>query len=121
MSGRSKPLQLASMFCSRNHVGIPQKKHGGCSTWPNARTSFYWKPSTTGEYKCPVLGCALIHNRFHPAIQRVKEIIDSGELGGIKEIQVSLCFPKGIVSQDGNIRLNYDIGGGALMDAGCKS
>jgi len=77
-------------------------------------------PLQVSKYKRLVLGCALFCNRFHPAIQRVKEIIDSGELGGIKEIEVSLCFPKGILS-DGDIRLNYAIGGGALMDAGCKS
>lgn len=62
----------------------------------------------------------LTRNRFHPAIQRVKEIIDNGELGGVKEIHVSLCFPKGIIS-DGDIRLDYSIGGGIMMDAGCKS
>ena len=57
--------------------------------------------------------------RFHPAIQRVKEIIDSRELGTVKEIHATLCFPKGIVPDD-NIRMIYDIGGGALMDCGCK-
>ena len=57
--------------------------------------------------------------RFHPAIQRVKEIIDSGELGMVKEIHATLCFPKGIIPDD-NIRMIYDIGGGALMDCGCK-
>ncbi|KIJ62595.1 hypothetical protein HYDPIDRAFT_182652 [Hydnomerulius pinastri MD-312] len=58
------------------------------------------------------------HYRFHPAIQRVKQIIDSGELGAIKEINASLCFPKGFVKDD-DIRMNYDIGGGAMMDCGC--
>lgn len=57
--------------------------------------------------------------RFHPAIQRVKEIIDSGELGPIKEINAALCFPKGFINDD-DIRMNYDIGGGAMMDCGCK-
>lgn len=58
------------------------------------------------------------HYRFHPAIQRVKEIVDSGELGSIKEVHASLGFPKGFIP-DGDIRLNYSLGGGALMDAGC--
>ncbi|KIJ17808.1 hypothetical protein PAXINDRAFT_167776 [Paxillus involutus ATCC 200175] len=58
------------------------------------------------------------HYRFHPAIQRVKEIIDSGELGPIKEINAALCFPKGFINDD-DIRMNYDIGGGAMMDCGC--
>lgn len=63
----------------------------------------------------------LTHNttvRFHPAIQRVKEILDSGELGAIKGITAALSTPKGSISSD-DIRLNYDLGGGALMDMGC--
>ncbi|KAG2151326.1 NAD(P)-binding protein [Suillus clintonianus] len=58
------------------------------------------------------------HYRFHPAIQRVRAIIDSGELGAIKEVNASLAFPKGLIGND-DIRMNYDIGGGAMMDCGC--
>ncbi|KAF8551684.1 NAD(P)-binding protein [Imleria badia] len=58
------------------------------------------------------------HYRFHPAIQRVKQIIDSGELGAVKEIYAALCLSKGFIAED-DIRMDYDIGGGALMDCGC--
>ncbi|KAG0704261.1 NAD(P)-binding protein [Suillus ampliporus] len=58
------------------------------------------------------------HYRFHPAIQRVRGIIDSGELGAIKEVNAVLAFPKGFIGSD-NIRMNYDLGGGAMMDCGC--
>ncbi|KAH7927754.1 NAD(P)-binding protein [Leucogyrophana mollusca] len=58
------------------------------------------------------------HYRFHPAVQRLKAILDSGELGAIKEISASLAFPKGFIGDD-NIRMNFDIGGGAMMDCGC--
>ncbi|KAG8214623.1 hypothetical protein J3R82DRAFT_9699 [Butyriboletus roseoflavus] len=58
------------------------------------------------------------HYRFHPAIQRVKEIIDSGELESVTEIHAALCLPKGFVGDD-DIRMDYDIGGGAMMDCGC--
>ncbi|KAF7330914.1 NAD(P)-binding protein [Mycena venus] len=34
------------------------------------------------------------HYRFHPAIQRVKAILDSGELGPIKTISASLTAPR---------------------------
>lgn len=58
--------------------------------------------------------------RFHPAIQRVRAIIDSGELGTIKEVNVTLALPKGIIGSDNDIRMNYDLGGGAMMDLGCQ-
>ncbi|TFK39890.1 hypothetical protein BDQ12DRAFT_734614 [Crucibulum laeve] len=58
------------------------------------------------------------HYRFHPAIQRVKVIIDSGELGAIKSIETNLAIPKGLI-KDGDIRYDYSLGGGALMDMGC--
>ncbi|KAH7907630.1 hypothetical protein BJ138DRAFT_460302, partial [Hygrophoropsis aurantiaca] len=59
------------------------------------------------------------HYRFHPAIQRAKAILDSGELGAIKSIYASLAFPRGIIGGDNDIRVKYDLGGGAMMDCGC--
>ncbi|KAJ7929022.1 NAD(P)-binding protein [Mycena leptocephala] len=58
------------------------------------------------------------HYRFHPAIQRVKAIIDSKELGAIKNITASLTAPAG-TAPDGDIRWSYDLGGGSTMDPGC--
>ncbi|KAG6897822.1 hypothetical protein C0992_010626 [Termitomyces sp. T32_za158] len=57
------------------------------------------------------------HYRFHPAIQRVKAIIDSKELGDIKHISASLSVPLGPKTTD--IRYDYALGGGSLMDMGC--
>lgn len=54
---------------------------------------------------------------FHPAIHRVKEIVDSGELGKIKSVHTEFCLPKGIVAK-GDIREKYELGGGATMDLG---
>ncbi|KAF9258278.1 NAD(P)-binding protein, partial [Marasmius fiardii PR-910] len=57
------------------------------------------------------------HYRFHPAVQRTKAILDSGELGAIKNIQVYNMAP--MPWADDDIRYNYDLGGGGLMDMGC--
>lgn len=65
--------------------------------------------------RAELLGCG----RFHPAIQRAKAILDSGELGAVKSLEVSLMGPKGILA-DSDIRFDYNLGGGALMDMGCK-
>ncbi|THU80558.1 NAD(P)-binding protein [Dendrothele bispora CBS 962.96] len=58
------------------------------------------------------------HYRFHPAIQRVKAIIDSGELGRLKSIENKLTTPAGFIKKD-DIRFNLSLGGGSLMDMGC--
>ncbi|TCD67078.1 hypothetical protein EIP91_000591 [Steccherinum ochraceum] len=58
------------------------------------------------------------HYRFHPATQRFHAIVNSGELGAIKSIETKLLIPKGIIP-DGDIRYQFDLGGGSLMDAGC--
>lgn len=57
--------------------------------------------------------------RFHPAIQRVKAIVDGGELGAIKSVEARLAIPRGAM-KDGDIRFDLSLGGGALMDMGCK-
>ncbi|KDQ14949.1 hypothetical protein BOTBODRAFT_333766 [Botryobasidium botryosum FD-172 SS1] len=57
------------------------------------------------------------HYRFHPAIHRVKDIIDSGELGQVKHISAILGLVQGYV-KDGDIRLDFDLGGGGMMDVG---
>lgn len=56
------------------------------------------------------------HYRYHPLAQRMADIVASGELGAIREIESSMCFPLPVFS---NIRYRFDLGGGAMMDAGC--
>ncbi|KAF9069799.1 NAD(P)-binding protein [Rhodocollybia butyracea] len=58
------------------------------------------------------------HYRFHPAIQRVKTILDSGELGKIKSIDSKLGIFAGFIKES-DIRFDLDLGGGAMMDMGC--
>ncbi|KIM44746.1 hypothetical protein M413DRAFT_442702 [Hebeloma cylindrosporum] len=58
------------------------------------------------------------HYRFHPALKRAKAIIDSGELGVVKNVDVKMILTKGMFG-DGDIRYDYALGGGALMDLGC--
>jgi predicted dehydrogenase len=62
-----------------------------------------------------VLGEAFAY-RYHPLAARVKQIISSGELGEIRRIEAQFCF---LLPSPGNIRFNYALAGGALMDCGC--
>ncbi|PPQ63799.1 hypothetical protein CVT24_009794 [Panaeolus cyanescens] len=58
------------------------------------------------------------HYRFHPALQRAKEIILSKELGKIKNVDIKMEIPAGIMKSN-DIRFDYELGGGAMMDMGC--
>lgn len=55
--------------------------------------------------------------QFHPQHQRVREIIESGEIGEVRMIRVSLSFK--LDDQGDNIRTNPALGGGSLYDVGC--
>ncbi|KAF9525344.1 NAD(P)-binding protein [Crepidotus variabilis] len=57
------------------------------------------------------------HYRFHPAVLRVKEIIESKTIGKLKTVTAKLIVPKGITAE-GDIRYDFALGGGALMDMG---
>jgi predicted dehydrogenase len=56
------------------------------------------------------------HYRYHALTRRMLEILNSGELGTITKIEAWLCFP---LLPPNNVRWNYQLAGGALMDAGC--
>jgi predicted dehydrogenase len=54
--------------------------------------------------------------RYHPLTSYMKAIIDGGELGTIKHMEAQFCF---LLPLTNNIRFNYELAGGALMDCGC--
>jgi predicted dehydrogenase len=56
------------------------------------------------------------HYQYHPMTRRLVEIVQSGELGIIKEIDISFSAP---LARPGDIRYQLDLAGGAMMDMGC--
>ncbi|MGH9170137.1 MAG: Gfo/Idh/MocA family protein [Acidimicrobiales bacterium] len=58
------------------------------------------------------------HYRYHPVAVRAREIVASGAIGRIEHVETWMCFP---LPRFADIRYQYDLGGGALMDAGCYS
>ncbi|GAA4529515.1 Gfo/Idh/MocA family protein [Amycolatopsis samaneae] len=56
------------------------------------------------------------HYRYHPLALRMEEILDSGELGTLRHVETAVCFPLPSFS---DIRYDYGLAGGAMMDAGC--
>jgi predicted dehydrogenase len=55
------------------------------------------------------------HYRYHPLAKRMREIVESGELGAIRRVETALCFP---LPKFSDIRYQYDLAGGATMDVG---
>jgi predicted dehydrogenase len=56
------------------------------------------------------------HYRYHPFAQRMADIVTSGELGRVSHVEAWLCAP---IPKKSDIRYQYDLAGGALMDMGC--
>jgi predicted dehydrogenase len=56
------------------------------------------------------------HYRYHPLARRMAEIVHGGELGRIRRIETAMCFP---LPRFSDIRYDFSLAGGALMDAGC--
>ena len=59
--------------------------------------------------------------RFHPRSRRIKEIVDSGDIGKACLIRATFCYrmDEDIFQSGGNARLKKHMGGGALLDVGC--
>jgi predicted dehydrogenase len=56
------------------------------------------------------------HYRYHPFALRVEEILASGELGTLQRVEAAVCF---WLPKFSDIRYDYFLAGGALMDVGC--
>jgi predicted dehydrogenase len=56
------------------------------------------------------------HYRYHPLARRMAEIVGGEELGRIQRVETAMCFP---LPRFSDIRYDFSLAGGALMDAGC--
>ena len=56
--------------------------------------------------------------RHHPQWRKAKEVVESGQIGALRAIQVFFSFYN---DDPGNIRNDSSKGGGVLMDIGCYS
>lgn len=58
------------------------------------------------------------HYFYHPVITRLHELVASGELGELRQVETIMQMP---APADGDLRWQFDLAGGALMDLGCYS
>ena len=56
------------------------------------------------------------HYRYHPVMQKMIDLVSSGELGEIFHVEVEAGFP---LADPEDPRLSFDLAGGSLMDIGC--
>ncbi len=55
-----------------------------------------------------------MHYRYHPLTRRLQDVVR--ELGPVRSIG---CWTSFVIADEHDIRYDYDLGGGALMDGGC--
>ena len=55
------------------------------------------------------------HYRYHPLAHRMREIVESGELGRLHHLEAWLCAP---IPNKSDIRYQFALAGGAMMDMG---
>ena len=69
--------------------------------------------------KAKVQNLVLIENfqfRFHKQLQVIQDLVNSGEIGELRSLNISFGFPP--FADEDNIRYKTELGGGALLDAG---
>ena len=59
-----------------------------------------------------------MHYVHHPFFRRIREVAESGVLGDLTHVEDRFQIPSKVISSD-NIRRDFTLAGGALMDAGC--
>ena len=56
------------------------------------------------------------HYRYHPVQQRMIELAGSGEIGDVVYVEARMLMPP---PRSGDLRWDWDVAGGGLMDVGC--
>ena len=56
------------------------------------------------------------HHLHHPALPRLRELLESRTIGDLESLHSTFCAP--IPTAD-DVRFDYALGGGAMMDLGC--
>jgi predicted dehydrogenase len=58
------------------------------------------------------------HYHHHPLARRLRDLVNAEAIGRVESVDAQFHIPSFVVTP-GNIRLRSDLGGGAMMDAGC--
>ena len=100
-NGRSARSSAASTSCAKSRWRWAVPRHRPCSTPRDAAASCC---SSRFPY------------RFQPQTGDLLALLDGGVIGAVRSVQA--CFGFTLANPQGNIRMQPELGGGALLDAG---
>jgi len=98
-----------------NFAAIEAGKHV-LSEKPFASTAEEAEDVRAAASKAGVTVVEGFHYLFHPVMQRLFALADTGELGELHRVDALIAMPEPDV---GDPRWSFDLAGGALMDLGC--
>jgi predicted dehydrogenase len=102
------------LHCAWTIRALEAGKHVLCEKPLAANAAEAMRMTEAAERAGKLLGEAF-HWRYHALAARMREIIDSGELGRLRHVEVIFCIP---FLLPGDIRYRLDLAGGATMDVG---
>jgi len=97
---------------ARKHVLLEKP---ACSNAEEAKTLF--NHPLLAAPSAPVI-LEAFHYRFHPAWQTFLSLVHDDNVGPVKHVFAQQYFPKGLLFSNDDIRWQYKLSGGALMDFG---
>jgi predicted dehydrogenase len=96
-------------------AAITAGKHVLCEKPFTANAAQAGEIAVAAAGAAPLTVMEAFHYRYHPLAARMREIIDT-ELGAVSRVETAMCIP---LPRFSDIRYQYALAGGALMDAGC--
>jgi len=103
-----------SLHCEWTVRALEAGKHVLCEKPIAANAAEAARMNEAATRSGKVLGEAF-HWRYHALAARMREILDSGEIGAVRDVEVAFCIPFLV---PGDIRYRLDLAGGATMDVG---
>jgi len=100
-----------SLHCEWSIRALEAGKHVLCEK-PLASNADEARRMTEAASRAGRVLVEAFHWRYHPLAERMKAIVESGELGRVRHVEASCCFP---LLLPGDIRYRLDLAGGALL------
>lgn len=104
-----------SLHCEWSIWALRAGKHVLCEK-PLASNASEAKEMKQAAAETGLVLVEAFHNLYHPLTQQVKRVIESDELGEIQHVEAHFNMP---IPKFNDIRLVYELAGGAVMDLGC--